>query len=359
MIIKNINKYNSVDKFIDACQKDIGIKQLIDSKIIPEITKEILLEKGVKPSLDGFFYKNQIFDLRTKLGKDTTKDYGQTYNVEVPELERTNIVKFLEHLVPEAPEIKRFLLATLSNQFQEEIKNIRKKYDIQESGFSNAEECKKWVKEKKKLAKKELKNITLADHIIKNRETGHIFGEKDNYSDNIFTSLGKLKKDCNDLFNKYKLPAPLVAETYIIWDLNNLRLVGYLNSYNFSDPFVTPNKWTLNDEKKTINWGIPKGKFGIFISRPVTKKSLKKYIDQHWERVKKEMEIFYEEVPLNKNFKTDWLIFAYHKLGISNREICGKLKFTYKINDIKIDKIKQTISRLKIRIEQIEAVTRK
>jgi hypothetical protein len=359
MSIKNINKYDSIAKFIDACQIDDGIRQLLNNGSIKEITKETLLKYSIRANPDGFFYSSNIFDLRAKLVKDFQNEFGNISIADEPELDKTNIAKFLQYLDPQAPEIKRFLLATLSSQFQKEIKCLRKKYDIKENGFDNSKDCGQWIAEKNKLAQKELENIDRIDYIIKNRLTGYVFGEKDYYFDNIFTSLGKFKEECIKLFKKYKLPFAFIAETYVIWGINDLRLVHYLNSYNYENPFLTPTKWTMNDKEKTTGWGKPKGTYSISISRPVTKKSLKKYIDEHWHRIKKEMEDFYEEVPLNKDFKTDWLIFTYYNLGKSNKEICGKLKFIHKINDIKASRIKQTINRLKLRIKQIEVVTQK
>jgi hypothetical protein len=359
MSIKNINKYGSMAKFIDACQTDDGIKQLLNNGLIKEITKETILKYDIRANPDGFFYSSNVFDLRTKLTKDFQRNFGKNLIIEEPELDKTNIVKFLQYLDPQAPEIKRFLLATLSKKFQEETKCLRKKYGIQENGFDNSEDCGKWILEKKELAQEELKNIDRIDYIIKNRLTGYVFGPKDDYYDNIFTSLGRFKEDCLNLFKKYKLPLAFIAETFVVWGINNLRLVHYLNSYNSTNPFRTPTKWIMNDKEKTVGWGKPQGTYSISISRPVTKKSLKEYIDQQWKRISKEMADFYEEVPLNKDFKTDWLIYSYYNLGKSNKEICGKIKFIHKINDIKASRIKQTINRLKLRIKQIEAVTQK
>jgi len=84
-----------------------------------------------------------------------------------------------------------------------------------------------------------------------------------------------------------------------------------------------------------------------------------KYIKSNWERIKKEMDEFYNRTSLNTDFKRDWLIYAYHKWGKSDKAIAALLQFEYKFGEISAFALKKTIQRLKERIAQIEEGTQK
>ena len=102
-----------------------------------------------------------------------------------------------------------------------------------------------------------------------------------------------------------------------------------------------------------ISWGMPKDLYCIAFTRPVTQKALRKYMNDNWSRIKKEMDIFYKQVSLNKNFRRDWLVYKHHKMGKANKEISGLLKFEYKLGNFTEVQIKQTIARIRKRIANL------
>ncbi|MDP2763029.1 MAG: hypothetical protein Q8O27_00735 [Enterobacteriaceae bacterium] len=350
----NMSKYESRSEFIKACKKDPLIKPLLDSKHITDITEGVLKKYNINPEIDGFFRYNQIFDLSSKIKKGLEKQYGKMPN----EIPKTPEFEFLKYIIFDAPVIKRFLLITLSDKFNKEIKKIRTKYNIREDGFSNEKQSKLWMNGWRKRAKKELKdmfskNIHTAFYEEFKRKMDYKYSEIENYLNFIHKEI---EDEAHDLFWKYELKMGFIPPLYILWDFNNKRIISFLNDYNKTIPFKTPDMY-INTENGKISWGIPKDLYCIAFIRPATKTALEKYIDDNWPRIKKEMNIFYKRVPLNKNFKRDWLVYKYHKMGKTNKEISGLLKFEYKLGDFTKVQIKQTIARIRKRITNLEKVT--
>ena len=357
-----MNKYKSRNEFIKACKKDSLIKPLLDSKCVADITKEDLKKYNINPEINGFFHYNQIFDLSYKIKNDLKKQYGKipTGIPKTPEFE------FLKHIIFDSPAIKRFLLITLSDKFNKEIEKIRTKYNIQEDGFSNEKQSKLWMNGWRKRAKKELKdmssgNIHPAFYEEFKRKMDYKLSEVENYLNFI---QKEIENEAYDLFWKYELRMGFIPPLYVLCDFNNKRIISFLNNCNKTTPFKTPDKYTTTRSYNSkdigkISWGMPKDLYCIAFTRPVTQKALKKYIDDNWSRIKKEMDIFYKQIPLNENFQRDWLIYKYYKMGKANKEISGLLKFEYKLGDFTKVQIRQTIARIKKGITNLEKVTQK
>lgn len=312
------NKYKNKDEFIKACKNDPLIKPLLASKYISDITGETLRKYGIKQNFDNYFHKSQVFELLLLIRNDLKKQYGKvpTELTEIPKFE------FIKHIDSDAPGIQRFLLLTLSDKFNDEVKEIRRKNGIPEDGFSDNKQYNLWLK-KPKLEYSQLQNEVV------------------------------------NLFWKYKLRMGFAPMFYMLWEFNNQRIFSFLRE---TAPFHTPTKYTVkksphpNEIGKT-SWGIPNDLYGIMMTRPVTKKALKKYVDKNWQRIKEEMNIFYMRVPLAKDFKRNWLIYKYHKVKKTNRDIVGILKFEYKMGNLKEPQTKQIIMRLKREIAELEKVT--
>ena len=352
-----MSKYKSKSEFIKACKKDPLIKPLLDSKYIADITEKVLKKYNINPEMDGFFHYSQIFDLSSKIKKRLEKRYGKI-STEIP---KTPEFEFLEHITFDAPVIRRFLLITLSDKFNKEIKKIRTKYNIRKDGLGDEKQSELWMNEWRERAKKELKNMPPVFYEEFKRKMDYKFSEVENYLNFIHKEI---ENEGHNLFWKYGLRMGFIPLLYILWDFNNKRIISFLNNYNKTTSFKTPDMYTTTESYSSkdlgkISWGIPKDLYCIAFIRPVTKTALEKYIDDNWPRIKKEMNIFYKQVPLNKNFRRDWLIYKYHKMGKINKEISGLLKFEYKLDNFTEIQIKQTIARIKKRIANLEKVTQK
>lgn len=359
-------KFKDTDEFLEACNYDKLIKPLIDNGCLAQIKKADLQELNIKPGIDGFYSYGNVFDLYCKL-KDRIKNekgdlalqravIDSEYKDSTDEYEQFKIIKLIE---PESPTVKRFLLATLSDDFGKEIRKIRQRYYIPTDGFNtktDKDSYTKWDSDMREKAENELVNKTYRDYVEENRRSGFIFGEKNAYSDNIFTSLGKLKKETYDLFWKYNIRVGFIPHLYIRYDLSNISIVSFLNSENDASPFQVSTKWTFSDgEKTSSSWSNP-NKFGIFIDRPVSKEALIEYVENS-ETLKNQLNDYYHHVELNENMQRDWLIYKYYKLDKYPQKDIPTILNDYGFNDVTKSVVKTTIYRMKERITKFEEVT--
>jgi len=270
-------RYKDKKEFLGAINNDSQIKPLISSGYIKEIDKKDLSLYNLKPRADGLYSYSQIFDLSTILRKKIKKEHGEkalikiggTRTVKDKYFNEFNIIK---SIFPECSISQRFLIATLSEKFNEELDQIRNRYSIPNGGFNlhnkdSDKLYKKWEDKMRSLAVKELENKTRADYILENRLTGYVFGEPGAYSDNIFTSLGKLKDETYKLFWKYKIQLGFVPHFYIRFGLTYNEIAHFLNELNKTTPFQISTRWQF--ESEFLLWVTPKYGFPNFYLTPV------------------------------------------------------------------------------------------
>lgn len=356
-------KYLSKKEFLEHCNLDKEIRPLIESGYIDKVNDTTLKEYGIRPKMDGFYYYSNILELSGHLSKSIKLKHGKVaFTKAISKIkeksehyEALSVIKLIE---TESPNVKRFLLATLSSGFNNEVKLIRNKYGIPDEGFDLIKKkdiFEEWVKKMTKKAEEELADKTYADYVLENKSSGYIFGEKDNYSDNIFTSIGKFKNEAVKLFWKYNIREGFIPTIYVKFGLNNKMLVSYLNQLNNVVPFQISNKLTISEGDSTrIKWANPK-KFGIFIDRPVTKDALIEYIEKSKNLINS-IDEYYNDIELNENIQRDWLIYQYNSLGFKQIDIPVMLE-EYGFYNVTKGTVKTTLSRLRDRISEFEKVT--
>jgi hypothetical protein len=358
-------KYKNTNEFLLACNTNNLIKPLINNGYIQELNTSDLRTYNIKPKKDGFFNYSQVFDLATKVQEKIRKEKGELAlssalncsggkNVN-KEYSSFSVIKLIN---PDTISIQRFLLATLSDKFEEKAKQIRIKFGIPKNGFNSKQDWDKfevWRTKMNNKAKRELKNKNYTDYVLENRNTGYVFGAKGIHSDNIFTSLGKLKKETYDLFWKYNIKEGFIPSNYIFFGLTNPNIIHHINSINSTSPFQVSTRWEMKDGEETrIEWVNPK-KFGIFMDRPVSKEALISYIKNSKE-FRQQLNDYYNYVEQNENLQRDWLVYKYYKLKYSYKDIAVILR-DFDFNDITDVEIKVIIHRLKKRIAKFEEVS--
>jgi hypothetical protein len=356
-------KYKDKKEFLDAC--NTYLKDVISNGYIKELTDIDLKKYDIKQKKDGFYYWSQLFDLSNKVTENIGKEKGGKALREALNKSRNKdkskeyeSFKIIMLINPESSSIQRFLIATLSDKFEENIQIIRTKYGIPKNGFSLNSDKKKyetWDTKMKNKAMRELKDKTHIDYINEHKASGYIFGEKDAYSDNIFTSLGSLKQETYNLFWKYNIKEGFIPHFYIRFGLNNINIIKYINSINDNSPFQVSNRLEIKENENThIEWANPK-KFGIFIDRPVTKDALIAYI-KNSKDLKNKLNEYYNFVKQNENLQRDWLVYKYYKLKYSYKDIATTLK-EFDFNHLNDPEVKVIIHRLNKRISTFEKVS--
>lgn len=358
-------KYRDKGEFIKACNDYEKIKAIIKNGYLSPLTDSDLKKYDIKAKNDGFFYFSQIFDLSNKITDSIKREKGEKALEQA--LSRTErktkgeeyeTFSVINHIDPATLPIQRFLIATLSDEFEEAIKDIRVRYEIPKNAFNaklEFEKYKKWNAKMRNMAKRELKDKTKIDYIIEHRISGYIFGEKENYSDNIFTSLGKLKEETYGLFWRYGIKEGFIPHYYVRFGLSHGEIVRFLNSINGATPFQVSGKMTWQEgENTTIKWVNP-SKFGIFVDRPVTKKALIDYIKNN-KKLAGQMNEYYNHIGYDDNLQRDWLIYKYYKMKYSYKDIATTLK-DYNCGGATESEVKIVIHRLKNRIAVFEKVT--
>ena len=311
------NKYKDADEFIKACKRDPCfnlINRLIQLGEIPVISETTLEHHGIYPdSRTGYYYKNQIFELASGMSKEVQRKYGSLPLLELyEEKSYKNFPLILTFNATENKEIKKFLLLTLSERFNKDVKKIRKKYNIPINGFKNRKEHREWHKK-------------TSSELYK-----------------------KLEHDCFILLCRYRLQLKDINFLfYIFRGIHTKELIETLKYEDKPNIFFTSGQLVYDE-----SYYSP-AQFTIAIRRPATKRELKDFIDKNWEKIKKEFEQI-DKVATTENLYRDWLIFYFYKKKKTTKGILRILKFKYGIKNSSEAQIKKIISRLKRRIEELE-----
>jgi len=324
------NKYKNAEEFIKEFKKSSFfsplLKLLVKSGEIKNITKERLKTYGIHPDVEGYYRKNQFFLLSQKIKKELQRKYGDLSSL-YEKIDK-QILGFIFNFGESPKEIKKFLLITLSDKFREETQKIRKRYGIQVDGFRNTKEVLRWI-------------LKLPN-----------------------SSFDAFSRDVFSLFQSYKLKLPhVIGLNYVLRGLYSDALIRNAKEIEKeSSCFIISNHLLFEDlSPKITNKISSPASLAIAIRRPITKKELKAYIDKHWKDIKRKLKKSNSQIPINKKFIRDWLIFYYHKRGKSNKEILKLIKFDPILKKEKVSEsqIKQTIARTKRRIKKLEMVTQK
>jgi len=315
------NKYKSAKEFIEAFKKSLlfapQILLLIKSGELADITKERLKEFGINSDFDGYYKNSQFLELSQEVNKEVRKTYGDLSSL-VPE-PKLKKLDFIPDTKASSYAFGKLILLTLSDQFRQETESLREKYKIPKEGFrDNQEMNKKW---------------------------------KPSFSGSQFRQF---IKDIQNLFQKYKLRLPFSIEVaYIFIKLNRETFIKQLKAFSpiiSSIPFENL-KLLLSDPYFPLENYLSI----IAISEPLSKKQLISYIHKNWPKIKKDMGKHCGRSALSQNFKRDFLIYSYYKEGKNTQEMRGILKqYGFRISK---EQVRQTISRMRKRIEQSEDVT--
>lgn len=314
------NKYKNAKEFIKKFKRSPlftpQISLLINSGELTDITKARLKEYGIKPDFQSYYKNSQFLELSRKLNEEVRKKFGDLYSF-TPDIKLKKL-DFIPNTKTRSYAFGKLLLLTLSDQFQQETRFLRKKYKIPERGFRNSQEMdKKWSP--------------------------------------CFSSSGfkRFIKDIRNLFRKYRLRLPLGIEVaYIFIKLNRKTFIKQLESYSSiiaSIPF------------ENLQLSLPDPYFPlenylsvIAVTEPASKKQLISYINKNWQEIKKNMDRHFGRSALSRNFKRDFLIYSYYKEGKNIEEIRGLL-MQYDFKNISKHQVKHTITRLKQRIRRLES----
>lgn len=368
---KTPNKLKEAD-FIAACQGEQRIKELIEGGYISEsaINKELLREHNIRPSFDGLYRKSQIFDLATKISEDLKQKYGGNLQSRKPDLR----FQFILQIDTEAPEVRRFLMVTLSEKFQKDVRKIRRRYGIPIRGFNfnqegnPTEEVIAWRDKSKKQTSKAKNELTEKKKKAINQELGVIFDEEsEEVSKNIYWGpRGEATYMTKVLAKKYGI-SERIANCYITGGFSNRLTVVELRSSakyrDIDDTFpiaTTERRFTakrIGRKFKTVAiWQRPPvDNYAIAFSRPVGKGELLDYIEKNWPRIKRQSNEFFNHFPLGESFEKNWLVFAYKKLGKTYKEIRVILKVDYELGDFSEDNLKNSVRRMKTYIKKLNS----
>ena len=311
------NKHKNPKEFIKEFKKSglftPQMLSVINSGEIEDINEKKLKEFSINPDLEGYYKNSQFLELNQKINEEIKKRVGALYSL-VPnsEIEEFN---YITNASLESYEIKKLLLLTLSDKFQKEVKDLRKKYEILKEGFENDKEYDKWNK-----------SISI-------------------------TLVKQLLEDSKKLFYNYQLKLSAgLGLNYIIRksDFQLLIKCVKINPILTSVSFEKFQKQLRNPYSPLSNYS-----YLIAITEPVTKEKLISYINENWKEIKQEMEEYFGQFPLSQNLKRDFLIYSYHKASKNIQEIRGILT-QYGFTNISKHQVKHTIARLKKRIKKLE-----
>jgi hypothetical protein len=316
------DKFESED-FLKYCLENVNLKRIIGQRNI-KLSKQLLENNGIKPKEDGLYRPEQRADLYNKLSSNGIA----LYDLDADE-KANNIYEFFNGVkdidLGGSPELKRFLLLTLSEEFNNKIISVRKIFDIPEDGFKSKIECGQWLK-------KTQESSSPKTEILSNAR-GLSFKLDCSLVNNIKIELAKI-------FDPYK-----VSRSFWFQELKNIYLF-----YAFNDPTASGliesfklQSWetlTVYTPKYTLslcggNWGgaqmpphYKNNCFFIHMEFPnvMRKKDIENFIEKRLKSVKEE---FYEYINIkekntNKSkFLIHWLIYFLHE------------KLKYKLVDVK------------------------
>jgi len=343
-------------------------KTLSDQKI--DLDKNVLSENGINPDSRGFYAQQQISELYEKLrnSQNSKREYIEN-DYHIKEFYSWLIKNNFEY----SPEIKKFLIATISPRFIEDLVVIRKNLKIPVRGFENKDQCMQWFEKIDKEFKSNKRQLFVAGNDLS-------FDFKSDLLDKISLLL-------NDFFNKYNIQKLSWGFKcgYLFYDFNSpiyktIKRGKHIGESYFASDFwidfgvqnfetitaYTP-KWTLSlcDGK----WGgvamAPHYKndcFAIhieFTKGVMRKEHLESFVKNNFKLIKKEFDEYKKRKEnTEQDFNKHWFLYYLYKIkGYKPKQIKVWYKNLPQPHKIISDKnFKQIIRRMKKRIQTFEKV---
>jgi hypothetical protein len=347
MTIKS--EYLSERQFINVCKKYSLIKKFCAETGL-QITPS-LVRKNIVPAKGKQYLESQKTELYKKISNDGDFFHSISAKKNEARIERKKAAKYVQEFVNllrqnplqyplfDDPAVRSFLMAILSDHFNERIQGARKEIGIPVYGFASEEELQKWALQRNLPAQNSAEIEFDFESTIKAHREAQLL------ADLILT-----------LQTKYKIFDHQVFYAYIFYDFNRLSdLVVRLAIMPTFKPTATittrgqhykliNGNWLDSPEaaakKKIAIWEFPNENVDGWIGANITpdsfyvhialprrgfqKTDFDKFFRKYGAKIHKEYREFYKELKIHSplNFGDRWLIyFLNEKLKMPLAEI--------------------------------------
>jgi len=331
----------NLDEFVQECRKSSIIKAEHKEKIDKVFIKKI----GVKPSLDGFYYKSQILDVASHIQKTNWKKRTE----KIFKRPNDNILKLdtitTDNSAARNFRIQHLLLLISVPPFKKAVSDVRSEFGMPLNGFKNIKERNVWA------------NKYIEAHFL----NGKNFSEKEKI------------KVVNDFILKITHILMGISEeeshTYNVGDFNNFPYDFLVVDYIFfNDPFFNFEKikdgfkkQQIYGFKQAVDLKEEKGfkptcfELHTIIYKETTKQDIKDIIDTAWMKIKKIQETLYSPDGNKKTFsdiKRNFMVYQLYQKGMKDREIQQIIRKEQKYK-LELSHIRKIISEIQKEVNKL------
>lgn len=312
----------TLQEFLEFCSENKLVLASLDGLRLDE---KLLESQGIVPDKNGFFSKNQWTDFYVRFSENGAKLKKPDINAD-PRVK--NLHNFLNRInkidFGGTPDIKRFLILTLSNNFDADVAGFRNKFQIPKKGFETIWQYEEWHKRiSSNFSSKKMEILFASSTVFKDNKRLSTSFKHDLYQ--------KITSAAQIIFQKYKI-AQLDSEmkyTYLFFGLNTPELSGFGTAFSvqgFETVSMYTPKWHLDLCGDVWGGGqrtpYQRGDcFSIRLEFPkgvMRKKDLQSFVDKNFKMIKEEFDEYIKKSHdgTDTAFALHWfLCFLNKRLG--------------------------------------------